>query len=676
MPLGESFRQTGCRLTVLFSLLALGACGNSLGEPSVKPLPAPDPYPVLLETGPLADRIASYRIEVTLDPAEHLLHAHSVLSWRNTGQRPLDSMPFHLYMNAFKNEASVFMQESRGRHRRARATRDGWGWIEVTSIQIAGVELIDTVRYPHEPDETVMELPLPAPLMPGASVDVAMRFEVKLPEVFARTGYKGAFHMVGQWFPKPGKLIGPAGSERWHCEPFHLNSEFFADFGTYDVTISAPSTHVVVGTGVLKDVRDGDDGMRTHIYRAEDVHDFVWMADPYMEVMSDTATTDNGPVQVRVYHRPRQREFARRHLHAGIGAIEQFSRLYRTYPWPIMSIIDPPLDAASGAGGMEYPTVVTTAGDSAFLRPGIRLGEFVTVHEVGHNWFQGMLASNEVDEAWLDEGINDYADWVVMNEIYGEGSNMLDWQGLRGDSMELSTAAGRISRLAAAIDTRSYEFPNNATYGAATYGKTAAVMRSLEAAVGRERFRAAFRTYSQRYAFRHPTGEDLFRTLEESLGPDVRPYLVAAFRDIGSAAFALKDLSCRKVHEPRGVFGRGENRRTVTRDDAPDSATWRCDILVANLGRIPIPVDVEVTFADGAVEMHRFEPNADRSWQRITVERESKVEQVRIDPDRQIVINTTPAAGSYRETPDRAASRRAAARVGFWAQTAMQVTGL
>lgn len=668
MAKGDSLRLLG--------LLTLAACGHSLGEPEVKPLPAPDPYPALLEAGPLAERIANYRIAVVLDPDAHTLRAESNLIWRNTGQRSLDAIPFHLYMNAFKNESSVFMRESRGRHRRAEARHDGWGWIEVTSLRIAGEELLPTVRYPHEPDETVMEVPLSEPLVSGAYIEVAMTFEVQLPEVFARTGYKGPFHMVGQWFPKPGKLIGELGRERWHCEPFHLNSEFFADFGTYDVDISAPSTHVVVGTGVRTDVRDNDDGTRTHTYRAEDVHDFVWMADPYMSIISDKAQTDNGEVEVRVYHRPRQLEFARRHLAAGVGAIEHFSRLYRTYPWPIMSIIDPPLKAASGAGGMEYPTVVTTAGDSVFMRPGMRLGEFVTVHEVGHNWFQGILASNEVDEAWLDEGVNEYADWVVMSAMHGEGQNILDWQGLRADNLELTSAARSLGRLSAPIDTRSYEFPDNSTYGAASYGKTAMALRSLEGAIGRERFRAAFRVYTQRYAFKHPTGDDLFRTLEEELGPEVRPYLLAAFRDIGAAAFELQDINCRELHEPRGVFGRGENRRTVTRDDAPDNGVWQCEILLANLGRVSIGVDVQVGYADGTAELHRWEPTPGRAWHRIVVENESKVEEVRIDPNRQVLINVSPTAGMYRETPDNAASRRAAARIGFWAQTAMQVTGL
>ena len=103
------------------------------------------------------------------------------------------------------------------------------------------------------------------------------------------------------------------------------------------------------------------------------------------------------------------------------------------YPWSIMNVIDPPVDAAMGAGGMEYPTLVTTAGDSVFARPGIHLPEYVTVHEVGHNWFQGMLASNEVEEAWLDEGVDEWADAHVMADLYGARTSAVDWMDFQAE---------------------------------------------------------------------------------------------------------------------------------------------------------------------------------------------------------------------------------------------------
>ncbi len=270
------------RLSAL-GILLLTACSGSLGEPTEKPLPQPDPFPVLIREGPLSSRIANYRIDAVFDAESRKLSASSRLTWTNTGGRAVDVLPFHLYMNAFKNEESVFMRESRGRHRAAKANQRAWGWIDVSSIVIDGAELVDRVLYPGEPDETVLEVPLTRPVEPGASIAVDFTFEVQMPEVFARTGYKGKFTMFGQWFPKIGVLTGERGSEVWHCEPFHLHSEFFADFGTYDVNLTVPNTHVVAATGVLKKAVDGNDGTHTLSYRAEDVHDFVDELEPMLK---------------------------------------------------------------------------------------------------------------------------------------------------------------------------------------------------------------------------------------------------------------------------------------------------------------------------------------------------------------------------------------------------------
>jgi hypothetical protein len=664
----------GMRLPLLVCMLI--ACSGSPEAPSVKPLPQPDPYPVLLVKGPLSPRLASYRIDLTYDPATRRLKATQTLSWKNSASRPVDSLPFHLYMNAFKNEDSVFMRESGGRHRGARASKTGWGWIEVTSIRVAGQELMDSVRYPAAPDETVLEVPLARPIAPGASVDVDMAFEVQLPEVFARTGYKGDFAMVAQWFPKIGVLVGEPGRETWHCEPFHLNSEFFADFGTYDVNITVPDTHVVAATGVLASATQNQDGTRVLRYRAEDVHDFVWMIDPHMKSISAQARTENGPVEVRVYYRRPQEAFARRHLAAGVGAIEQFSQMFYAYPWPIMSIVDPPLDAAGGAGGMEYPTLVTTAGDSVLFPPGVRLPEFVTIHEVGHNWFQGILASNEVDEAWMDEGVNEYADSLVMDALYGEDRNVVDWKGWHGSKPDLDAAQSAASALPAAIATRSYEFPDFSSYGGATYSKTSRALRTLEEIVGKDELRRAMRVYAQRHAFGHPDGKALFDTLEQELGRELDWYLEPAFHQIGAVEFHVRNIRCRRAHDPRGVFGRGEERRTVTPGDAPDKDSWICDVQVVNLGRVPAPADVRIEFSDGTVTRKRWTPVPMRAWEEFRVEHSARVTRVTIDPERRVPLNDTMSARDVRTDPDSSASRRAAARMQFWTQSAMQVMGL
>lgn len=633
------------RLAVGLGLaLALIGCARERGTPTLKPLPEPDLRPPLRSPGARSPRIANYDITAKFDPGTRRVTAAQSLRWRNAGASPVHTLPFHLYMNAFKDENTVFMTESRGRHRRARVNPDAPGHIDISSIRIgAGPNLRDRATFPG-PDETVMHLPLPSPVPPGASVNVSFEFEVALPEVFARTGYKRDFAMVAQWFPKIGVRVGTPGQETWHCEPFHFLSEFFADFGVYQVSITVPDTHVVAAGGVLTSAESNGDGTRTLSYRAEDVHDFAWMTDPYMEMLAGNARVADGEVAVRVYFRPGQRAFASRHLHAAIGTVEVMSETLVPYPYSIISVVDPPPDAASGAGGMEYPTLVTTSGDSALFGARIRFPELVTVHEVGHNWMQGILASNEVDEAWLDEGVNNYVNGWVFERLYD--GIAIDWLGRTiGPYMTLRAL---FTPETTPITTRSYEFPHARAYGTATYTQTALALRTLENLYGRVRFRAAVKAYAQAYAFKHPTGADFFATLERELGEDLDWFVQPAFNAGGAVDFRVDDAHCGKK---------------------------ACRIVVVNRGTVPVPVDVLVSFADGTEERLRWGDHT--FWKVFDLQRaNARVASVAIDPENLVLLDQTPVSNHLRIEPDPTAARKVGRDAQFWTQTLMQGVGL
>jgi hypothetical protein len=661
------------RLTVI-ALVVLG-CGRDHGEPRVRTPKADNLPPLRGGVAPKSDRIASYKIDARLDPTKHQVIATQTLRWKNTGASAVDRLPFHLYLNAFKNEQSLFMRTSHGEMRRAKATDTGWGWIQIESVQIGGAELVRKLVYPNKPDESVVELPLATPVEAGATVEVHFKFTAQLPEVFARTGYKGEFHMIAQWFPKIGVRVGPPGAEQWECRPHHAFSEFFADFGTYDVSLSVPNTLVIAATGVLDSVTEAPGGTLTYVYKAEDVHDFAWMADPYMEVMSGSAKVEDGKVEVRVLYRPEQEDFAKRHLQAGIGAIEKFSAAYVPYPWPIMTIVDPPMEAMFGAGGMEYPTLVTTAGDSVFLRPGIRLPEYVTVHEVGHNWFQGILASNEPLEAWLDEGVNEWADVKVMNELYGSRSNVLEWKDWHGDVVALQRASTNAGALPSPIATAAFAFADDTAYGEATYRRTMLALRTLENHVGSAKFAAAMKTYAQKFAFKHPTGRDLFETLQTELGQDLTWFIDPMFQQVGGVGYALRTAICRKYHPPRGVFEINGVRKTVTDAEAPNTGSYACEIVVTNTGVVHVPVEIELRFADGSSQRVKWDDRGNGNWERFEIERSSELTDVIIDPDNKVVL-ADPSRHHYRLDGDGDASLRAAARLAGITQLLMQVVGL
>ena len=657
--------------------LLLTSCGRDHGAPRVRPLPKPDGSSALREGGaPRSPRIANYKIEAKLDPVTHKVTGSETLTWTNTSATTVDRLPFHLYLNGFKNEDSLFMVSSAGELRGAKAGENTWGWIQLESVQIGGVELVNKLEHVKAPgaplDETVVELPLPTPVESGKSIDVAFKFTDQLPEVFARTGYKGEFHLIGQWFPKIGVRIG----DRWECQPFHANTEFFADFGVYDVSLTVPSTYVVAATGVLASATEAPGGTRTFTYHAEDVHDFVWLADPYMDTMSGQAKLEDGKtVEVRVLYRPEQKDFARRHLEAGVGAIERFSAQYVPYPWPIMTIVDPPVDAWQGAGGMEYPTFVTTGADGWYSRPGFRLPEFVTVHEVGHNWFQGMLASNEPVEAWLDEGVNEWADGKVMSDLYGPRTSGVDWIGWTAEITQLRRVTSiDPGALPAPIATAAYAFVDNASYGAATYNSTMRALYTLEQTVGATKFAAAMKAYAKEWAFKHPTGRDLFDVLSRELGQDLTWFFGPVFHGVGGLRLGIRTHTCRLLHDPRGVFGDGSGRKTITENEAPTNGSYECEVVVTNTGTLHVPVDIELKFADGSVEREHWDDRGSASWERFVVHRSSRLTEVWIDPENKLALDD-PSEHHYRIDGDGAASLRAAAWFAGSTQTLMQIVG-
>src|SRR3989339_739656 len=202
---------------------------------------------------PLSPRIVTYAISVSLDPVEKMLTGKETLTWRNTSTDRVGELQFHLYLNAFKNTASTFMKESEGGHRGIRLAGGGWGWIDVTSMKTAeGEDLTPRIEFIHpddnnEKDRTVIRVPLSKPVLPGQTIRLSIDFTAKLPRIFARTGYYQNYYMIGQWFPKIG-VYEAAGQRyavkgQWNCHQFHANTEFYADYGVYDVDLTVPKEY-------------------------------------------------------------------------------------------------------------------------------------------------------------------------------------------------------------------------------------------------------------------------------------------------------------------------------------------------------------------------------------------------------------------------------------------------
>ena len=283
------------------------------------------------------------------------------------------------------------MKESGGQLRGDEMAKDGWGWIDITSIRTAsGADLKPTLAFiqpddGNKDDQTVIRATLPEAVPPGGSITLEMAFTSKLPQVFARTGYKDDFYLVGQWFPKLG-VYEPAGMRGretggWNCHQFHATSEFYADFGSYAVDITVPGDYVLGATGERKSERANSNGTKTYTFEQADIHDFAWTADPdYVVVKAKfSASQDVTPaeyeriakllgrtidevklsdVDITVLLQPAHRPQAQRHVDAAKAGLKWFGLWYGRYPYKTLTVVDP-APGAGGAGGMEYPTFIT-----------------------------------------------------------------------------------------------------------------------------------------------------------------------------------------------------------------------------------------------------------------------------------------------------------------------------
>jgi hypothetical protein len=596
----------------------------------------------------LSTRIVAYTIDAKLDPKKHAIDATETLSYVNLTGQPQQTFPFHLYLNAFQPQ-STFMTEVHRSGTRGNGPGSAWdplhyGAIKVSKLDADGVDLTDKMQFIHPDDDntedrTVFQVTLPNPVPPGGTVKFSFTFHDDLPEVVERTGYKHDFDMVGQWFPK----VGVWWKNAWNCHQFHASTEFFADFGTFDVKVTVPKNEVVGAGGDLVSSQDNPDGTMTLNYHSEDVHDFSWAASPSFTRVEDTWQGSAQPVKITVLMSPGNMPSAPRYVAALKGTLTMFDKWYGPYPYDRITLIDPP-HGGSDAGGMEYPTLIT--GDTSWNMPKqILLPEIVTEHEFGHQYWYGMVATNEFEEAWLDEGINSYTEVKVMDALYGKNSFMnFPFAQLSEDGAE------RTMYLSAAdtdpIARLGWKFYSNNSYGGVTYGKTATMLLTLEKVIGEDTLREALHTYFMRYRFTHPTGEDFIKTVEEVSGRDLHWYFSQAVYGTQVMDYEVASANSDPLKWwEASAFG------SKSKD-----VIYRTYVTVRRTGDFLFPVDVLVKFDDGSTATEHWD-GQDR-WMRYQYDRPAKVVSAEIDPQNQVTMDRDFFNNSYTVEADPRATHK------------------
>lgn len=472
----------------------------------------------------------NYTIDVTLNDREHTLDGFTKIEYVNNSPDSLRFIWFHLWPNAYKNDKTAFTDQvlENGSTAFYFSSKEEKGYMNKLDFRINN-KTIATEDHPQHTD--IIKLILPAPLPPGQQVMISTPFHVKLPYNFSRGGHDGQAYQATQWYPKPAVY----DKNGWHPMTYLDQGEFYSEFGSFDVRITLPQNYVVAATGELQNAEEKEwlrsrshftwepvkqkekntagqlktsyqlfpesaKETKTLQYKQDKIHDFAWFADKRFIVNQDTCLLASGKkVEVVTYYTPGQKETWQNSSLFAKKAIQHYSSLVGEYPYSIVQVVQGP---ESFGGGMEYPTitVISPTKDKRSL-------DNVIAHEIGHNWFYGILASHERKHPWMDEGMNSYYDSRYQEGQYGPLSRL--------DQLTFETMA--VEKLDQPIETVSEKF-SAANYGLVAYSKTAEWMRYLEAELGTETFNNAIQEYYRRWQFKHPQPEDLKKVMEEVSG--------------------------------------------------------------------------------------------------------------------------------------------------------------
>jgi len=552
--------------------------------------------------------VASYQLSARLDEKRHLVRGSGTIRFENSSTAKLSELYFHLYLNAFSNSETLFLREKGGRSGSRSGIRGKTTVLSLTSPTFGKGNLWEDAskHSPGDPrDATDIRVPLPTPIRPGQTVEFTVEFESQLPELVERTGFEKDFHLIAQWFPKLAKLEADG---TWAHFAFHPFGEFYADFGNYDVSLDVPSSYVVGSTGALRRVESPAPGRSRYRARAENVHDFAWTAWPGFE----QETRAIGETTVRVLSPPNTPLASAKTWETLTAALPLLSETYSPYPFESLTVVQTPR-WATRAGGMEYPQFITTGGNDFVTLTGLKTQELLTVHELGHQWFQGLLASNEHAHPFLDEGLTSYLEWKYLDGRYGDGG-LIDWPWLSVSRLALGRYSGLLFRKREPLSQSVTEFRNFGSLGSMVYARTPLCLETLGRVYGGEKLARALKRYASEFRFRHPKPGDLYTSLESELGIEARKNAEKMFEKAAFIDLSVDNVSSKKT--PGGF----ESTATL-----------------AHSGTLELPFEVEFLLQDGSRKTVAAVSGPDTISVKLT--HRSPIDIVVIDPSRSILLD-------------------------------------
>ncbi|MDA8692544.1 M1 family metallopeptidase [Saprospiraceae bacterium] len=605
-------------------------------------------FSILMGQGALSPRIANYNMDISLDVDNKMLTGKTVLVWRNISDVDIDELYFHLYYNAFRNTESTFFTE-RGVPGFLTQNIDdncGWGWSEIINIEDQDHNDLSALMSYVSPDDnnaedkSVLKVKLQTSVKAGETATFIFDWKAKIPQTMPRTGYNMDFYFLAQWFPKLG-VLEPAGMRfvkdtQWNCHQYHSSGEYYSDFGVYEVNLTVPLDYEVAASGELIG-QTKNDSMRTWTYRATDVIDFTWTASPHF-VKQESAYKDT---RIMLYTYPDKAHFGQRYFDAIQHTMEYLDSHLGPYPYSTLSIIDPPLHGMF-TGGMEYPTLITSLNFNSFPT-GFKGAETLVTHEFIHQYFMQMVATNETEEPWMDEGITTYYENRILDAYMGKRESFIDFAGIKIGSKEYNRVELFSSDNVSVADNtlKSWEYENGG-YKEVAYNKTALWLQTLEGIVGTELMDEIMKSYFQRWKFKHPCRHDFIDVVNEVVIEHMSYQFPDGMDWYFDQVLYGTDICDYELSEIREIPVTGERGFFSDLDECEvKGGLWSdsiyTNIIVKRNEGLRLPVEIEVNYENGDSEMYYWDGQS-RVYS-IKIASNSKVISAEIDPDRKIYID-------------------------------------
>jgi len=595
----------------------------------------------------MSPKIANYEMHIELDVPSKKLHGTTKLNWRNISEDPVRELHFHMYYNAFKNSNSTFFIERGLPDFLTKGIDDvcGWGWTHIIDLlDSEGNSHVDSMYY-YQPDDdniydqTVLVIKLVNAVAPGEEAVFNYEWTAKIPKTMARTGYNKDYYFFAQWFPKVG-VLEPAGMRfaqetSWNCHQYHSLGEYYSDFGDYDVYLEVPLDYEVASTGILMGQEKNDSSMVWH-YSADDVIDFTWSCSPHFILQKDKYKDTD----IYFYTYDYKGYMAERYFETIKFALAYLEDHIAPYPYRKLTIIDPPIHGMFSSG-MEYPMLITSI-SFCFLPEGLRMPETLAVHELIHQYFMQLVATNETEEAWMDEGITSYYESRIMDTYLGANCSAVDLPFLKSGNKSFNRVEfmGMDHPKIASNAIFSWEYTEGG-YGEIAYNKAALWLQTLEGLVGTEFMDRIMKTYFDRWKFKHPCRYDFVDLVNElvidEMG-DVFPEGMDWFFDqtlygTGMCDYAVADIENEKLTPERGYL---DSREECEVGEMPEDK-YKSRIELHRLEELYFPQEIKIVFENGDEEIVYWDGEA--SAKTIEIETSSKVVAAYIDPERKIYID-------------------------------------